>query len=489
MVERLAIAGDRLLAGHRDGSATLWDLRTGHSTALPSLSIGDEPGSGVALSPDGLVAVVGAQVWDLKGRPRRVALLAGFEGAVRDVAFLPAEPPDGLSDGRSGGTSSEGRAGGREVITAGDNQIGMIWDVTNPARPRLRARLGGHRDTVTTVATGPGGLVVTGSLDTTAIVWRFADPPREAVTGVDDQSYGIAVGGSSLLTYDSDGGGTLRHLTGARPGPPPTSPLSRPVGRFADARRGVALSVDGTVALVGGERGAVLRDPTGSVDVARGARVSSVALSGDGRVALVGAREGLWVRAGAVTVAAGHGPVTAVAISADGTLGLTASGGRIVPWDLRDPVRPRPGQAVTGHTGEILALAVHGRMVLSGGVDKKAVLWEVDGGALRRRGTLPGEGGEVVGVRFSDDGLLALVSSLDETVGVWLVRDADAPRQVLSLSQAGSGAAFGPGRYEIFASSVQGGLYRWDLRSFAEKIDQPFKAACAMIDCGIQEGQ
>jgi WD40 repeat protein len=168
---------------------------------------------------------------------------------------------------------------------------------------------------------------------------------------------------------------------------------------------------------------------------------------------------------------------------------VTASGGRIVPWDLRDPVRPRPGEAVAGHTGEILALAVHGRMVLSGGADKKAVLWEESGGALRRRGTLLGQSGEVVGVGFSDDGLLALVSSLDETVGVWLVRDPDAPRQVHSLSRSGSGAAFGAGRYEIFASSVQGGLYRWDLRSFARKVDQPFTTACAMIDCGIREGQ
>lgn len=449
---RVAVAGDVLLAGDADGAGRLWRLSSGTSQPLPGPETEADPSLGVALSRDGGTAVVGDRVWDVRGKPALVAFLTGHDGWIGDVAFAP---------------------GDRTLATAGDDQTVIVWDLAVPARPRARARLTGHQGAVLALATGPGGLLLTGSGDQTAMIWHYADPP--GTEALPRSAYAIAAGGAMLLTREVDDRGTLWGPTGR-------------VAEFADAKGGVALSADGRVALAGGTSGAVLRGPSGEVRLAAGMRARSVALSADGRRALVGGPEGvvLWADGQQVRL---PGTASAVALREDGAFAVTAAQGRLTAWDLRDPARPRQGESVAGHTDEVQALALRGGLVLSGGADRKAVLWEVTGpGGLRAVGTLAGHRGSVGEVALSADGLVAVTAASDETVNVWLVRDRSGPRRVHVLSRAGVGVAFGPGTYSIFASNVQGGVVRWDFRYLANVISRPLAAACELVGCEKGQG-
>lgn len=451
----VAMAGDVVVAGTETGGGWLWRQSGAGShsdsadegVALAGPESVADPSLGVALTGDGATAVVGDRVWDVRGTPKLVSFLAGHEGWIADVAFAP---------------------GDRTLVTAGDDQSVIVWDLAYPGEPQARTRLTGHSGAVLAVAAGPGGVLVTGSGDQTAMVWHYADPPAHPM--LPGAAQGLAVAGSRLLTRDADGHGTLWDS-------------GKAVDSFADAQGGVALSADGRTALAGGLDGAVLRRPGAEIRFARGMRVRSVALSGDGSRALAGGPSGvvLWTDGREVPL-----PVTAsaVALSADGALGVTSAQGALVAWDLRDQDRPVRGPLLAGHTDEVVSLAVRAGLVLSGGADRKAVLWEVTGpDTLRATGALLGHRGKVDEVALSPDGLVAATASRDENVAVWVVRDHSGPRKVHSLARSGPGLAFGPGSYEIFASNVRSGVTRWDFRYLSKVIGHPLEVACALVGC------
>ncbi|MFI6499214.1 hypothetical protein [Nonomuraea typhae] len=486
-------AGEVLVAVDAAGAGRVWRWSAGgaRSEPLPVPETETNPSTGVALTGDGTLAVVGDRVWDVQGRPELVGYLTGHEGFIADAAFSPD---------------------GGMLATAGEDYSAIVWHLGDPRSPRIRARLAGHTAEVTGVAFGPGGRLLTGSGDASAIVWRYADPPAAEVLPV--SAVQIAAGGTARLTR------TLAD--------PATATLWAPSGQvasFPSAAGGVALSADGRTALVGGETGAVLRGPDGTMrTLAAGMRVRSVALSPDGRLALIGGPDGvaLWAadgRAPGNTATSGNTATPGGTATPDGarTPGNTATpggagmpgtetrlpgataftvamgagfgvvgreDGRVALWDLRDPVRPRRADLVDGHSGQVRALAVHDGLVLSGGEDRKAVLWEVgEGLRLRAAGSMGGHGGAVHEVALSADGRVAATAALDETVAVWLVRDRSGPRRIHTLAGAGEGVAFGPGTYSLLASTVQGGVNQWDFRYLAEVIDRPLAAACALAGC------
>ncbi|MFE0154052.1 hypothetical protein ACFWY5_43410 [Nonomuraea sp. NPDC059007] len=447
-VTDLAVAGEVLVAADGSGAGRVWRLGAGTSEPLPVPESESNPSLGVALRADGALAVVGERVWDVSGRPELVGYLTGHEGFIGDVAFAP---------------------GGTMLASAGDDYSVIVWDLADPRFPQVRTRLAGHTAEATAVGFGPGGRLLTGSGDTSAILWRYADPPgRKVLPGAADQ---IAVGGAMKLTHDREGA-TL------------WGPESE-VTRFPEATA-VALSADGTSALAGGESGATLRRPAGSLTLAEGMRLRSVALSPDGRLALMSGPDGvvLWSAAtGLESRLPGTGAASVVALG-DGFGVVGGADGRLALWDLRDPVRPRRTATGDGHSGDVRALAVRGELVVSGGEDRKAVLWEVSGGTrLVAAGSMGGHGGPVHEVAISPDGRVAATAALDETVAVWLIRDRSGPRRVHTLSRAGEGVAFGPGTYAMVASNVQSGVVEWDFRYLADVIDQPLIAACALTTC------
>jgi eukaryotic-like serine/threonine-protein kinase len=89
-----------------------------------------------------------------------------------------------------------------------------------------------------------------------------------------------------------------------------------------------------------------------------------------------------------------------------------------------------------------LAYSHHGRYLVTGGLDRRLALWDVDQAKLL--GALEGHSGPIRGVRFSRDDRRIISSSADGTVRVW---DVDSHAELLSLKihPDGSRIRLGPG--------------------------------------------
>src|SRR5262249_36091276 len=152
--------GTRLITGSADGTARVWDAKTG----TPRLELDGIKVGCAAFSPDGTWLVAGgevgkpgeARVWDARtGRPQPA--LKGLKGRVRCAAVSP----DGTRIVTGGGVF--GKPGGK-----GDEQLGAatVWDAkTGTALVELQ----GLMEWVNSVAVSPDG---------TRIVTAAAPGPR-----------------------------------------------------------------------------------------------------------------------------------------------------------------------------------------------------------------------------------------------------------------------------------------------------------------------
>jgi WD40 repeat protein len=205
-------------------------------------------------------------------------------------------------------------------------------------------------------------------------------------------------------------------------------------------------------------------------------RVNALAFSPDGEHLMVGtgnpgrrngtlslwqvktARQlGLWVQ---------NGPVWAVAFSVDSKRFLTGSshgprGGAVQLWDaasgqpLGEPwPHPRPVRAV--------ALSPDGQLAASGCEDRKARLWQVDSGKLRR--ALP-HGGYVEAVAFSPDGDTLATGSRDSLARLWDVQTGRLRRQPLSHQGYVTSVMFRHDGAVLLTASRDTRARLWDVRT------------------------
>jgi len=122
-------------------------------------------GHSVAFSPDGktLASVTGGNtitLWDVTDPRSPVQLsepLSGHEKEVRSVAFSPR---------------------GKLLASGSDDETTILWDVTNPRSPvQLSEPLRGHEMKVRSVAFSPDGkTLASGSNDCTIILWDVTNP-------------------------------------------------------------------------------------------------------------------------------------------------------------------------------------------------------------------------------------------------------------------------------------------------------------------------
>jgi WD40 repeat protein len=170
----------------------------------------------VAFTPDGRTLATGSTdttviLWDFTdpARPRQLGPSltghtdSGRTGRVDSVAFAP--------DGRTLATAS-----------AGDTVI--LWDLTDPARPRQLGPplLTSHTGPVNSVAFAPDGrTLATGSDDTTVILWDLTDPARPRQLGPPLTGHNGSVDsvvfvpdGRTLATGSADNTVILWDLTG-----------------------------------------------------------------------------------------------------------------------------------------------------------------------------------------------------------------------------------------------------------------------------------
>jgi WD40 repeat protein len=179
------------LAGSRQQPVASY---TGHAETRTGLALNwmDYPivATAAAFSPDGHTLATTsddgrAVLWDVSN-PAKPRQLSAIDFFPNAVIGLAFSP-----------------VGHTLATIAADKNTVALWDVANPANPTLLSTLDSHTDVVTAVAFSPDGHVVaTGSDDRTARLWDVTDPGQPRQLG--DPLTGHS-GTVTAVTFSSDG--------------------------------------------------------------------------------------------------------------------------------------------------------------------------------------------------------------------------------------------------------------------------------------------
>ena len=293
---------------------------------------------------------------------------------------------------------------GRYVATAGDIGV-IVWDISSGAAILIHWYKD-HTGTVRSVAFSPDSTkLVTGSVDTTAIIWDLEG-------GVDTVFEGhsawvlsavFSPDGATILTAGLD--------NAARVYDPEADEQTLVIrDRFTDFLTAV-FSPNASSILTGGRNGrVVLWDPANGLELlafeGHTGDVPSAAFSPNGR----------WIITG----------------SMDGTAKI---------WQVSDGSELF---SLTEHNGGVPAVAFSpdNAYVLTGGEDGTAILWDVETGESIR--VFEGHSQPIRSVAFSPDGLKVLTGSDDETARLWDISDLyPAPEAEVSIGGGAYGAQSG----------------------------------------------
>jgi WD40 repeat protein len=341
--------GTRLASASLDGTARIWDVRTGEAISLPVGS----PVLDVAFSSDGLNLATAnysgaVQLWDVASG-RMITTVYQSPHPMYAVAFSPD---------------------GSQLAAAGTDQIVRLWRLNDANRPALR--LVGHTNTILDLAfRADGKRLVSAGAEGTAIIWDVSDldagapiverlsaHQRQWVVQFDPSGTLVATGEADNAVRIWSAAGHDKLINALSFGP----------------------AADGLLATAGLD------------NTARVWRFT------DGNLSLV-------------QTLAHDGVVRKAVFSPDGKVVATASGdhnGRL--WDARTG---QLLHSLIGHTGEVksIAFSPDGRLVATASDDQTAKIWNAASGELQQ--TLVGQQGGMNDIAFSPDGAkVATVSNL-----------------------------------------------------------------------------
>jgi WD40 repeat protein len=152
--------------------------------------------------------------------------------------------------------------------------------------------------------------------------------------------------------------------------------------------------------------------------------------------------------------------VYAVAFSPDGEHVLTGSVDRTaILWDVRTGQSLR---AFQGHTGDVFSVmfSQDGKRILTGSTDSTAILWDVRTGQRLRR--FLGHTAAVWSASFSSDGRHALTGSWDRTAILWDTATGQKLRTFQGHAQVATSVTFSPDGRHVLTGSWDQTAILWD---------------------------
>jgi len=430
--------GQRIVTAGVDRIGRLWDAKTGQ--ALAELRGHAGPVTAVEFSPRGQRVLIASedgtcQLWHV-ATGKALAELLGHSGPVKAVVFSPDS---------------------QRILTASEDGTGRLWDVKTGM---VLFELRGHLGPVTAAAFSPDGQrVLTGSKDKAAWLWDATTgkvllelrghlgPVTVAAFSPDGQRVLTIGGGWTAWLWDAATGKSLAELSG-HSGPVKAAMFS------PDGRRILTASVDRTARLWDATTSETLVELRGHKGP-----VKAATFSPDGQRILTSSQDAaarLWDATTGTTLAELNGPpgvVKAVAFSADGqrilTVGEEGSG-----W-LWDVASGKALAELRGHSGPVKAAAFSpdGQRIFTVGEDGLTRWWDATTG--KAMAELSGHLGRVTAAAISPDGQRILTVGEGWTARLW---DAITGKALVMLrGQFGSvkAAAFSPDGQRVLTTSEE----------------------------------
>ncbi|MEV6235878.1 TIR domain-containing protein [Lentzea sp. NPDC051838] len=492
------------------GTVQRWDTTDpAHPKAAgPDLHRADKHDQGVAYSPAGNTVVIGSSLWDASNR--HLGDLPGQHGPVQAVAF-----------------SADGK-----VLAGLSYGTVVLFDVADPDHPRFLRQLPDNSALISSLAFSPQGRTLAVGSQSGSTLWDVSDP--DAPRPLDELPHRHS-GEVATVSFSPDGrtlataggrAGALWDLTGRlRP---------RPAGvPFGGGVVSLDFSPDGKVLAVGGVDRATLwqlTDPASprTLGTSSSGRSNEVAFAADGRALAVGDTI-QDVTDPANPRQTRRMEASQIKFSADGKLLATTSkgSGNVTLWDARDPESRMTelftygAQAVTfspdsrmlvvsGRGGSVDVMDMHSpsapirlgghvtttslgtfsadsQVLLSVGAGGHALVWDMRNAKtpLRLGQPIP----DVAQAAFAPRGRLLATGSADGTVTLWDVSDPASPRRLgQPLPRRSNGPlSFSPDGTLLATADSHDGVQLWDFSELRAVLDDPVRAACAIVGQGLSE--
>lgn len=242
------------------------------------------------------------------------------------------------------------------------------------------------------------------------------------------------------------------------------------IGVFRTATRTRSLVQDQRLLITVGDRGATVWDALGGTRLfdlsGHQGAVSAVRLSADGTLAATGGSDRtarLWdIATGKQGALLAHGaPVTAVAFSSNGRLLITGGeDGTLKFWEVPSG---RPLATGTGHSGAVTALGVgtaEGE-VISGGADGTVRVWSTADGRQLREWEVDDR---VTGLQVGERGTV-VVATGTATATIWQTATGRSVREIEDDATRIAGAALAVGGNKVITAGADGRAKVWDATS------------------------